>query len=224
MVAQACFTTLLQRVVYLLNGTPYETSNESMIAHCCLNFTRNLYVGQFYLACINVRARIDALNSHLEANLMRKKFSKHERFSFKYGKLFGGLCDSIERVNSFATKPFALYFPLFTVYNIFSAYGIVKNIMQSSVINYITLYLFGYCLLLLAFVCREGDRLTRSAKATMHIFGQIMSENEHNKDQQVDLTFLSTQMRLRNLKVQNFLFTIDTKTFLAVSQLFCLSN
>jgi hypothetical protein len=221
MILQACCTVLVPPLIFHLNGVAYGSTKESIVTYGSMILTRNLFIAQFYIASTNIRARFNSLHEHLKANWMKKQFFQDERFGFKFGKLFAGLCDSIDILNSFMTRPFVLYFPLMMNYIIFSAYGLVKQLMQSSPIIPVFMILFCYNLVIhlafIVFVCWEGSRLTSSAEATIKILGQVMSEHDHTWTQKVDLTFLSSQMRMRNLKAQTFLFTIDWRTFLAVS-------
>jgi hypothetical protein len=66
----------------------------------------------------------------------------------------------------------------------------------------------------------EGSRLTTEAQKSSKILSQIMCESEFLLDRKVDLVFLTTTMRMRNLNAETFLFTINWSVFMTVSVLY----
>jgi hypothetical protein len=135
--------------------------------------------------------------------------------------MFGLLCDSLEILNSSVTLSLAILFPNFIVCSILAAFGIIKELFHKSPESDVTLfvnifYLLNYTINIIV-ACRQGSALSDEAESTLNIVSSQMSHLELCNDQKIDFVVLTSHMRLRNLKVRNFLFTINWNTFLTVS-------
>lgn len=60
--------------------------------------------------------------------------------------------------------------------------------------------------------------LTNEAEGTALIISKIMNESVFNEDQKIDFMFFITQVRARNLNVQNMFFKINWNVLLTVSR------
>lgn len=74
-----------------------------------------------------------------------------------------------------------------------------------------------YNLSLIILVIFIGHRLTNEASATSSVLIKSMAVNDKIYHQKVDSLHLLAQIRGRKVAVQNFLFKIDWKVFIAVS-------
>lgn len=220
---QIIFIALIQHMILAAIGYIQHTKKGALISYCCMVLTRYFFLVEFHLSCMNIWARFRVVNEHLEWLMTEKKFlSIGKNFPSKFGKVFGGLCDSIHVMNKNITFPFVVIFSHVLVYCIFAAYGFISELLKCSA-NLFTLYMYGFSLVTyfsyIALVCWQGDQLTSEAKFTLNLLSRIMTEYEFNEDQRNSYMFLSTQMRLRSFKVHNFLFNINWNIFLAVRNL-----
>jgi hypothetical protein len=209
-----------QPLIAFFNGTSFHVNVGSVFCFTSMTLLRNFFVCQFVLASMSIQSRFKVLNENLEKLLMRKRFQKNG-LSSELGRVFSGLCDSIEDLNRTFTMPFVFLFPNLLLYSIFTSYGIVNELLEK-----VTLDVANVCLnsiLVIAYnsvitvTCWQGAKLTSTADTTLSTVSQMMSKLTQDKDQKVDLVYLSMQMRMRNLKVQNFLFNINWSTLLTVS-------
>lgn len=217
--AQAFYTAfLINLTVIFLVGRNYLFKKESWHSYTVIVTLRNFFFAQFIIVSLNIHSRFKALNQHLLRALERKSFNV---INLRFGVVFSDLCDSIELLNETFTLPFVFSFACLLIYSIFAAFGVIKEIMQTSTIPAATLYLNSYCLIsylsVIAAVCWNGALVTSRANSTIAIAGKIMNKFSFDKDQKAELVFVLTQMRSRNLKVENFLFVINWNSLLTVS-------
>lgn len=62
-----------------------------------------------------------------------------------------------------------------------------------------------------------ASSLTREAKNTTKYLSQTMVNSEFSDSQKLDLIYFMAQLRARNLKIENILFTLDWSVLVAVS-------
>lgn len=107
--------------------------------------------------------------------------------------------------------------------NIFGLYGVVKEIFQPTGLGLIALTAnlaaIVNDLVNQTIVVFFGNRLTLEAKKTEKVFSKFMASSEFDETQRSEFVYLLTQMRSRKTTVENFLFKLDWKTFIAVSLL-----
>lgn len=105
--------------------------------------------------------------------------------------------------------------------NIFGLYGVVKEVFQPSGQAYIALTanIIGVMNNLVGqtIVVFFGSRLSSEAKKSEKIFSKFMSSSEFYETQKSHFVYLLTQMHSREMAVENFLFKLDWKVFIAVS-------
>lgn len=76
--------------------------------------------------------------------------------------------------------------------------------------------IFSYSLTIT--VIYAGSSLTNEAKATAANFSKFMNEFVESENDKLDFIYLMSHLRSRNLNVENFLFVINWKILLAVSE------
>lgn len=193
------------------------------------------YTLQFICASLTVKERFELLNKYASGFINRQNscndhkiiFTRGRNFNLKlYSELYNDLCDSIQLVNS--TFTFQLIFVILTLLSadIFAAYDTLRGIMDDDSnqkrcmmwANFVWLSIQYLIKILMAY---GGSSSTDEAEKSFVIITRLIESSCDNNELKVDLNFLLNQMRGRNLKHENILFTINFKLVLAVSV--CLS-
>lgn len=73
--------------------------------------------------------------------------------------------------------------------------------------------------LLITTVIYSGSVTTKEAEKTGVILNNLMNDLEPNETQKIDFIYLMTQIRSRNLNIQNKFFKLNWNVFLSVSTL-----
>lgn len=101
--------------------------------------------------------------------------------------------------------------------NIFSAYGVVKEVFKASKLSFLIVYTCSVAFLfhhsLLALAVYAGSNVTKEAAATVAVHSRVM---HGERSQNIDFVHFDAQIRSRNLNIQNFLFKINWHVFLTV--------
>lgn len=155
-------------------------------------------------------------------------------------KLYLDLCDGIDLINSALTFQLVfivlsslasifmnkfLFFLILTfpnqLMNIFSAFAIIRELLRPTENVFITLLphalLISYQFFVKSLLVHSGSSTTKEAARSSIIIGRIM--NEQDADVAELKTFL-TQIRIRNLDLQNVFFKINWNILLAVGLTF----
>lgn len=220
-IGQAVYTAFfIKPTIHVLGGEIYLFKEEAFRSYTLPVTVRNFFLAQFCVASVNIHSRFKALNDHLQRFLDRKSST----FNFKIGTVFSNLCDSIELLNATFTFPFVFMFANLLTFSIIAAFGVIKEIFQKSAIPAVTLYLNTYCLVsylgVIVAVCRNGALVTERAQKTVGLVAKIMDQCNLNCEQKAEMIFLSAKMRMRNLQVENFLFTINWNSLLTVKNFY----
>lgn len=212
-------------------------SSSLSICYVYISIYRVLYVVQFYYACSSVRVRFKAVNRLLN-NFSESAVSVNNKFM----RSFLGLCDAIDIINETFTFQITLLFMSllvrkiifsinliesfefgFEFSSIFASFGIVNELLQRTDHTSASLLLNGLSLIgygiLIMITLNSGSSLTKEARATITVISKheasgIKSAKESHK---IDFIFFVTQMRSRNLQIQNDFFKINWNVLLAVS-------
>lgn len=105
--------------------------------------------------------------------------------------------------------------------NIFGSYGFVNEILRPSNFTFITFFTNGvgvvHHALLTMLVAYSGTVVSKAAKRTPKIISDLMNGSSVSESQKIDFIFFMTQIRSRNLNIENDLFTINWRLTLGVS-------
>lgn len=104
---------------------------------------------------------------------------------------------------------------------VFGAYGVLHELIRPTQLSFATIYLNGIGFLnqltLITTVVFTGSITTAEAEKTALIYNKTTSLSELNENQKIDYIYLMTQIRSRNLNIQNIFFNLNWNVFLAVS-------
>jgi hypothetical protein len=208
--------------IYLLKESPDQV-HPIFVAYSCVcwftvHFIRIFFVTQFFLACCCLKTRFKLLNDKLLKLKQQKSFTA---IDWRFGQLFNSLCDLVDMSNGSFTIPFIIILPNILTKSIFAAYAIASQFHLSSSDSLVTLIMCGFFLLnyslILILLSWIGSDLEKTAGETGKIITQMMSEGFVHQHQKTDFMFLQSQVRSRNVNVQNFLFSINWRIAMSVS-------
>lgn len=105
--------------------------------------------------------------------------------------------------------------------SIFGAYGIIETILKPNDKYFSSLLLNGVALvfnhILIIPTVHSGSSLSASAEEFIETFSLSANELDGSDAHKLELIYLMTKIKSRNVKLQNFLFVIDWNILLAVS-------
>lgn len=103
------------------------------------------------------------------------------------------------------------------------AFGVVKELLKPSENLILTVVMNVCCILLFVWLActmaSTGSKLTAEADMTGIIVSKMLIEiSEEDKRRRNDFVYFMTQIKARNVNVQNFMFRINWNVVLAVSE------
>jgi 7tm Chemosensory receptor len=187
-----------------------------------LHFIRTVFVLQFCLACACVRKRFEALNNHIKLTTKTRKIDFFSRkLDLMFGNVYNDLCKAIVAINETFATPLILIFSNILLKSIFAAYAIIDQLRGDQLSRFAFAVIQGLLLVnllcLVVFTSCEGSRLTNAAQHTRVLVSELMNECEFTREQKSELVYLTSQMRMKKLNVETFLFTINWNVFLTVN-------
>lgn len=204
--------------VFLFKEAPHRIDPLVLVCWTTLHSMRVFFIAQFFLACICIRKRFEGLNKKL-TSVFKQKLT--QLVDSRVGKHFNDLCDVIEIMNETFTVPLIFVFTNILIKSIFAAFAVVNELKLDSDNSSVTLAMCGFALAnylaLVVVATWEGSRLKTTATATGKIVTQMMCDGVFDQKQKTDFLFLQSQVRSRNVNVENFLFTINWNILLSVS-------
>lgn len=229
-------SALLSPILFSFIGYADSLNFPALFCHVFINIFYFLYPLQFILVSFAVRSRFRAINQHIELGLKTDR----DKFLLAFGKLFHRLCDVIELINQTVTLPLISTFTitlvtlvlnsffsissfnLFQVSVIFTAFGLISELLHSTTHFYSVLILdctgISHQLLVVVGVICAGSYTTKEAENTKIIIGKVISETVLNDSEKINFMYLMSQLRSRNLNLENVLFKINWNVLLTVSR------
>jgi 7tm Chemosensory receptor len=206
--------------LFFIFGKVQELNMLSLLCWFNMHLIRFYFIVQLSLACVCLRTRFEGLNHYLEREIENRKFDAFGLgIDVKFGILYNDLCRVINIISATFTFPCVLIFPILLLKIIFTAYALVNELRGSSY-DIINLVYCGYAIVnflaLIIIPSCEASRLTSSAQRTGFLVSELMNKCGLTKVQKFELIYLTSQIRLKNINVECFLFTINWNVFLTV--------
>ena len=230
--------------VFLIQGLFMAIIIFQYLSYSIINNLRTLYIAQLSLACLSIQKRFKVLNNSLVEMIRKENFKFMTSLSnLNIRKAYHDLCNLIDIINETFTFHFILLFPnvlvrtistcagcvkcllinfrLFQIASVFSAFGLVRELENSSepfsILMIISVFGMLYYLTLIVLTIYAGSALTKEAEKTTLVINCSIAEVELTEAQKIDFVFFMSQIRSRNLNVQNIFFKINWRTLMAVS-------
>lgn len=134
---------------------------------------------------------------------------------------YNELCDLIDSINSTFTLQLGFVMINLLLTDVFSAYGVLREIMSKSTPLKFIITANGTGMLIQysirALMAFSGSSTTNEAEKSLVLVNKILANTDSNDPLRADLLILLHQMRYINKKLKNNFFTVNWNVLLVVS-------
>lgn len=186
------------------------------------------FAAQLSCAALALKERFKLLNEYLKGLTVtldeRNKIilSKQETFNLElFSALYNDLCDAIAIANSTFTNQIVIVIINLLLTDVLTAYGWLREFMSRThllmFLSFLNFMWISCEYAIKAMIAHSGSSTTNEAENSLVLLTRVIENLKSNEKMKADMNLLLTQMRYRNKKLQNIVFTIDWKLVLAVS-------